>query len=285
MQTLQRTPLHGRHVELGARLVPFAGWEMPVQYDGVIAEHRAVRTDCGVFDVSHMGELEVEGPRAGELLQGLLSNALDRIGVWPNGSATASGLVLPVLVGPQEPVKVFGNLISERPAAEADAELAVSVHWSLGPLSGTVDESAILRALGVPGMTATIDAPAEIEAGDQRPLSARLWAPANVDLAHVNLQVTAGGGAALASSLSVSGATIGAGSALSLPGAVQGVSVGPGWLQLDATGRLCCLAGSGGGRYAVVRYGGARRDQYWSSRLKPLRASTSDSSCGAPPAL
>src|SRR5437588_395007 len=81
MQTLQRTPLHARHVELAARLVPFAGWEMPVQYEGVIAEHRAVRTDCGVFDVSHMGELEVEGPRAGELLQGLLSNDLDRIGV------------------------------------------------------------------------------------------------------------------------------------------------------------------------------------------------------------
>jgi aminomethyltransferase len=79
MQTLERTPLHGRHVELGARLVPFAGWEMPVQYEGVIAEHRAVRTDCGVFDVSHMGELEVEGPRAAELLQGLLSNDLDRI--------------------------------------------------------------------------------------------------------------------------------------------------------------------------------------------------------------
>src|ERR671922_14127 len=81
MQTLQRTPLHDRHVELGARLVPFAGWEMPVQYEGVIPEHRAVRTDCGVFDVSHMGELEVEGPRAGELLQSLLSNDLDRIDV------------------------------------------------------------------------------------------------------------------------------------------------------------------------------------------------------------
>src|SRR5436305_7728566 len=81
MQTLERTPLHPRHVELGARLVPFAGWEMPVQYEGVIAEHRAVRTDCGVFDVSHMGELEVEGPRAAELLQSLLSNDLDRIGV------------------------------------------------------------------------------------------------------------------------------------------------------------------------------------------------------------
>src|ERR671939_1415723 len=79
MQTLERTPLHARHVELGARLVPFAGWEMPVQYEGVIAEHRAVRADCGVFDLSHMGELEVEGPRAAELLQSLLSNDLDRI--------------------------------------------------------------------------------------------------------------------------------------------------------------------------------------------------------------
>src|SRR2546429_8105292 len=78
-QTLQRTPHHDAHVALGARLVPFAGWDMPVQYDGVIAEHRAVRADCGVFDVSHMGELEVEGPRAGELLQSLLSNDLDRI--------------------------------------------------------------------------------------------------------------------------------------------------------------------------------------------------------------
>jgi aminomethyltransferase len=78
-QTLQRTPLFERHVALGARLVPFAGWEMPVQYDGVIAEHRAVRTDCGVFDVSHMGELEVEGMHAGELLQSLLSNEVTKL--------------------------------------------------------------------------------------------------------------------------------------------------------------------------------------------------------------
>ena len=79
-QTLQRTPLHDRHVALGARMVPFAGWEMPVQYEGVSQEHRAVRTDAGAFDVSHMGEIEVEGPRALELLQGLLSNDLDRLG-------------------------------------------------------------------------------------------------------------------------------------------------------------------------------------------------------------
>ena len=78
-QTLQQTPLHDRHVALGARMVPFAGWEMPVQYEGVIQEHRAVRTDAGVFDVSHMGEIEVEGPRAHEFLQSLLSNDLDKL--------------------------------------------------------------------------------------------------------------------------------------------------------------------------------------------------------------
>jgi glycine cleavage system T protein (aminomethyltransferase) len=78
-QTLQRTPLHDRHVALGARMVPFAGWEMPVQYEGVIQEHKAVRTDAGAFDVSHMGEIEVEGPQAHAFLQSVLSNDLDRI--------------------------------------------------------------------------------------------------------------------------------------------------------------------------------------------------------------
>ena len=81
MQTLLRTPLHDRHVALGARLVPFAGWEMPVQYSGVIPEHRAVRTDAGVFDVSHMGrDRGRRRQRAKDLLQGLLSNDLDKIG-------------------------------------------------------------------------------------------------------------------------------------------------------------------------------------------------------------
>ena len=79
MQTLLRTPLYDEHLAAGARLVPFAGWEMPVQYGGVIPEHKAVRTDAGVFDVSHMGEIEVEGPTAAELLQQLLSNDVTRL--------------------------------------------------------------------------------------------------------------------------------------------------------------------------------------------------------------
>jgi aminomethyltransferase len=77
--TLLRTPLYDRHVAAGARLVPFAGWEMPVQYQGVIQEHTAVRTDAGVFDVSHMGEIEVEGPRALELLQAVLASDMAKV--------------------------------------------------------------------------------------------------------------------------------------------------------------------------------------------------------------
>jgi aminomethyltransferase len=79
MPTLRRTPLYERHLAAGARLVPFAGWEMPVRYEGVIAEHKAVRNDSGVFDVSHMGEIEVEGPTAAVMLQGVLSNDVSRL--------------------------------------------------------------------------------------------------------------------------------------------------------------------------------------------------------------
>jgi aminomethyltransferase len=73
-EPLQRTPLHDRHVALGAKLVAFAGWEMPVQYDGLVQEHHRVRAQAGVFDVSHMGELFFEGPGAGATLDHLATN-------------------------------------------------------------------------------------------------------------------------------------------------------------------------------------------------------------------
>ena len=87
--TLRRTPLHDRHAAAGAKLVPFAGWEMPIQYDGIRSEHLAVRRHAGVFDVSHMGEIETRGPQAQELLQRLLSNDVRRI---PEGGAQYSVL-------------------------------------------------------------------------------------------------------------------------------------------------------------------------------------------------
>jgi len=79
MGELRRTPLHAEHVRLGARLVPFAGFEMPVQYSGISAEHTAVRERAGLFDVSHMGELWLEGPRAAEVVDGLVTNHVARL--------------------------------------------------------------------------------------------------------------------------------------------------------------------------------------------------------------
>ncbi|MEN3279389.1 MAG: aminomethyltransferase [Solirubrobacteraceae bacterium] len=79
--TLKRTPLFDRHVDAGAKLVPFAGWEMPVQYAGIREEHLAVRGACGVFDVSHMGEIQTSGPQAAERLQRLLSNDVQQLQV------------------------------------------------------------------------------------------------------------------------------------------------------------------------------------------------------------
>jgi aminomethyltransferase len=84
-ETLRRTALFENHVAVGAKMVEFAGWEMPVQYEGVGAEHRAVRESCGIFDVSHMGEIETSGPQALELLQRLLSNDVAQIALDVDG--------------------------------------------------------------------------------------------------------------------------------------------------------------------------------------------------------
>jgi aminomethyltransferase len=74
-----RTPLYDAHLRSGARMVEFAGWDMPVQYAGLLEEHAAVRTAVGLFDVSHMGEVVFRGPRALASLQGLFTNDLSRV--------------------------------------------------------------------------------------------------------------------------------------------------------------------------------------------------------------
>jgi glycine cleavage system T protein (aminomethyltransferase) len=84
---LRRTPLYDRHAAAGAKLVPFAGWEMPVQYGGIREEHIAVRTRAGVFDVSHMGQVLTRGPQATAFLQHVLSNDVRRM---PEGGAQYS---------------------------------------------------------------------------------------------------------------------------------------------------------------------------------------------------
>jgi len=78
---LKRTPLYAAHVRLGARMIPFGGWDMPVQYSGIVEEHRAVRSAVGCFDVSHMGEFEFRGPDALRALQRLTTNDVSTLEV------------------------------------------------------------------------------------------------------------------------------------------------------------------------------------------------------------
>jgi glycine cleavage system T protein (aminomethyltransferase) len=77
----KKTPLYDEHVRLGAKIVPFAGWLMPVQYTGIVAEHQAVRNDVGMFDISHMGQLLVDGAAAGEWLNTMLTNNINKLDV------------------------------------------------------------------------------------------------------------------------------------------------------------------------------------------------------------
>jgi aminomethyltransferase len=112
--SLRRTALFDRHVAAGAKLVEFAGWEMPVQYEGVRQEHMAVREDVGVFDVSHMGEIETAGPDALGLLQRLLSND---VALLPIGGAQYSVLC-------QEDGGVLDDLFTYR--LQADRYLTVT---------------------------------------------------------------------------------------------------------------------------------------------------------------
>ncbi|MBN2384545.1 glycine cleavage system aminomethyltransferase GcvT [bacterium] len=87
---LKKTPLHSLHVQLGAKMVPFAGWHMPVQYEGIIQEHKAVRSAAGLFDVSHMGEIDFRGPDAFSNVQNLVTNNVARLEV---GNVLYSGML------------------------------------------------------------------------------------------------------------------------------------------------------------------------------------------------
>ena len=89
---LRKTPLHASHISLGARMVPFGGWDMPVEYSGITAEHMAVRTAAGLFDVSHMGEVEIAGKGALEAVQHITSNDASKLQV---GQIQYSGLTTP----------------------------------------------------------------------------------------------------------------------------------------------------------------------------------------------
>ncbi len=167
--SLRRTALHDRHVALGAKLADFGGWQMPIEYagGGVLREHEAVRARVGLFDVSHLGKLEVRGPGAAAYLDGCLTNALDRIG--PGRAqytlcCTEDGGVVDDLIaylrGPDEVLLV--------PNAANSAQVALRLRGQAPAGVGVVDrhdEVGVLavqgpladRVLGAVGLTAGLD--------------------------------------------------------------------------------------------------------------------------------
>ena len=124
----KRTPLYDEHVSLGAAMVPFGGWDMPVYYSTVIEEHKTVRAQAGLFDTSHMGEFEVAGPDACDLLESLLSNNISQLepgaAVYTAMTNNSGGAVDDLWVYMLEPEKYL--LVVNASTADKDREWIVS---------------------------------------------------------------------------------------------------------------------------------------------------------------
>jgi glycine cleavage system T protein (aminomethyltransferase) len=164
-QTLKRTPLYDRHVAAAARMVPYAGWEMPVQYGGIREEHVAVRTTCGVFDVSHMGQIECTGPQAGALLQRLISNDIDALQVGASQYAVLcredGGMIDDLLtyrLAPERYLTVTNAANHERDvawfashAADFDVEVADAIdRWAMIAVQGPRAREALQTVADAP---------------------------------------------------------------------------------------------------------------------------------------
>ena len=151
---MQRTALYEEHLALGARMVDFAGWEMPVQYAGVIEEHRAVRTGAGLFDLGHMGEIRVSGPSAGGALDYALVSTPSALAV---GRAQYSMIV-------NEVGGIIDDLVVYRTAAEEwlvvsnasnRAVVAAALHERASGSANVVDESDSTSMIAIQGVTST----------------------------------------------------------------------------------------------------------------------------------
>ena len=168
--SLQTTPLHGRHVALGARMTPFGGWDMPLQYSGIADEHQAVRTAAGLFDVSHMGEVEIAGDDALAAVQHITSNDARRLEpgraqysalTTPEGTVVDDLLVYQLAAGHYLLVINAANIpkdvawIRERIAAAGDAvAVNASSRYALVALQGprSVEILQLLTAVELDGI-------------------------------------------------------------------------------------------------------------------------------------
>jgi aminomethyltransferase len=146
----KRTPLYERHQALGARIIDFGGWAMPVQYKGILEEHRAVRTACGIFDVSHMGEVGFKGPRAAEAIQRLVTNDVGKLadgGAMYTVACRSTGGIVDDLI-------VYRHAPDEYLIVVNASNIAKDVAWfkeQAGSLCAIEDFSAGMALLAVQG--------------------------------------------------------------------------------------------------------------------------------------
>lgn len=158
-EQLLRTPLYDRHVAAGAKMVPFAGYEMPIQYAGIVAEHRAVRTQAGLFDLSHMGEFYFGGPNAGAAIDRLVSSDIAglavgqaRYGLLCNERGTIVDDVIVYRLAPEHYMMVVNAANIAKDAAHVRAHLPADVrfgdgsaHTALIAIQGPKAESILAR--------------------------------------------------------------------------------------------------------------------------------------------
>ncbi|HYF78134.1 MAG TPA: glycine cleavage system aminomethyltransferase GcvT [Symbiobacteriaceae bacterium] len=151
-ENLKRTPLYEMHLKHGARMVPFGGWEMPVQYTGVIEEHKAVREQAGLFDVSHMGEFEVKGPQALDLIQLVSVNNAAKLAVgqiqyslmcYENGTVVDDILVYRLGENHYWLVVNAGNIDKDWEWVNVCAKRAGLTNLELTNISGEIGQVAI----------------------------------------------------------------------------------------------------------------------------------------------
>lgn len=168
----QRTPLHDRHVALGASMVEFAGYEMPIQYSNMRDEHTAVRQRAGIFDLSHMGEVGVTGPDCVAAVQRLVTNDLDRIG---EGRAQYTAMC-------REDGGIIDDLIVYRGVEECwivvnASRRAVDVEWMRAHLSGGAtlqdvsDETALIAVQGPQAIAVVAPLVSGVDVASLRPFA------------------------------------------------------------------------------------------------------------------
>jgi aminomethyltransferase len=184
----KQTPLYSRHKALGAKVIDFGGWAMPVQYSGILDEHRTVRTACGVFDVSHMGEVSFHGPRAPEAVQRLVSNDVGKLqdgGAMYTCACLPSGGIVDDLIVYRENAESF-LIVVNAGNIEKDFNWFVENAGSLCTITNDSDAFGLLAVQG-PRAVGLVQSLADRPVDTLKPFT---WTAAHVAGVHVEVART-----------------------------------------------------------------------------------------------